>query len=179
MINKKPFDSKTTENKNWYVLCVTPNREKKIADILMGKGIEVYCPVLKKMKYQVAGETTVSVPLFKSYLFVNISKRNRVLVFNAPGVTRYLFHQGRPAQIRNSEIEAIKNWMNDDSIEEIFVSKYSENVKNSIQTSLLQNRKMVIGENNPKIVLRDMDSVLHAKMKVKLRQRKLQVHHLN
>jgi transcription antitermination factor NusG len=50
----------------------------------------------------------VEEPLFKSYLFINIAEEDRHLVFQSPGVMNYLFFDGRPAIVRDQEIEAIK-----------------------------------------------------------------------
>jgi transcription antitermination factor NusG len=41
-------------------------------------------------------------------LFVNLSEKDRNVVFNVPGVIRYLFWLKKPAIARDSEIESLK-----------------------------------------------------------------------
>ena len=168
MIIEKPFKPSNAHEENWYVLCVTPKKEVKIANLLKNKEIEAYCPITKKTGHLKSGVKEIAPPLFKSYVFVKISKRNRVLVFNVSGVTRYLFHEGRPVQVRDSEIEMIKCWINDGAIEEVFLSKYSDDISASIKNSFLQDRKAILKRmerKDLKIILKGMNVVLHAKEK--------------
>ena len=51
----------------------------------------------------------VEMPLINSYVFVNIADKNRNIVFNVPGVVRYLFWLGKPAVIQDHEIEVLKD----------------------------------------------------------------------
>ena len=50
-------------------------------------------------------------PLFNSYVFVQIAESSRNLVFGSPGVVRYLFWLGKPAIVREEEINVIKKWL--------------------------------------------------------------------
>ena len=48
-------------------------------------------------------------PLLRSYVLVNINDKDRDKVFSVPGVVRYLFWLGKPAIVREEEIELMKN----------------------------------------------------------------------
>ena len=50
----------------------------------------------------------MEVPLINSYVFVNIDERQRDDVFNVSGIVRYLFWLGKPAVVRDIEIEALR-----------------------------------------------------------------------
>ncbi len=179
MTTKKPFDPKSTNIMNWYVLCVTPDKEIKIANILKSMGIEVFCPTSNEVRHWSERKETVSVPLFKSYIFVKISKRNRVLVFNVPGVTRYLFCEGRPAQVRDSEINTMKSWIEDDTVYEIVITKYSASNNITIRNSLFKDRQAAmkrLEKKNLIMILKCLDVVLHAKAEELVRYRKFFTH---
>jgi transcriptional antiterminator RfaH len=51
------------------------------------------------------------VPLFNSYVFVQLEEKDRNLVFQSAGAVRYLFWLGKAAIVRDQEIDTIKNWL--------------------------------------------------------------------
>lgn len=93
----------------WLALYTRPKNEKKVTDQLTKLGIEVYCPLVTQVKQWSDRKKKVQVPLISSYVFVNVEENERNSVFEVHGVVRYLFWLGKPATIRNEEIEALKN----------------------------------------------------------------------
>lgn len=105
---------------NWYVLYTKSRFEKVVADKLALLGVEVYCPFLKTKKLWSDRWKWVEEPLFRSYCFVCLEDKARDSVFNVPGVVRYVYHCGKPATIRQKEMELLKSWLmqyDHDSIE--------------------------------------------------------------
>ncbi len=105
---------------NWYVLYTKSHYEKAVADKLALLGIEVYCPLLKTKKLWSDRWKWVEEPLFRSYCFVSLEDKARDSVFTVPGVVRYVYHCGKPATIRQKEMELLKSWLmqyDHDSIE--------------------------------------------------------------
>lgn len=105
---------------NWYVLYTKSRCEKAVADKLALLGIDVYCPLLKRKKLWSDRWKLVEEPLFRSYCFVSLEDKDRDSVFTVPGVVRYIYHCGKPAKIREKEMDLLKNWLmqyNHDSIE--------------------------------------------------------------
>jgi transcriptional antiterminator RfaH len=96
---------------NWYVVYTKPKWEKKVAEQLTKFGIECYCPLITTVHQWSDRKKKVEVPLFKSYVFVQLSERDRNLVFQSVGVVRYLFWLGKAAIVRDEEIDTIKNWL--------------------------------------------------------------------
>ena len=96
---------------NWYVVYTKPKWEKKVAERLNEIGVVTYCPSITKISQWSDRKKTISVPLFNSYVFVQIEEKNRNRIFEVPGALRYLFWLGKPAIVRNSEIEAIQKWI--------------------------------------------------------------------
>ena len=93
----------------WFVIYTKSRNEKKVAELLQKNGVEVFCPLVKLKKNWSDRSKIVETPLFNSYVFVNLSEKDRNVVFNVPGVIRYLFWLKKPAIARDSEIESLKN----------------------------------------------------------------------
>ena len=93
----------------WYVIYTKRNFEIRVAKALNSIGINAYCPVFKQIKQYSDRKKKVEKPLLPSYVLVNISDKDRVNVFSIPGVIRYLFWLGKPAIVRDEEIELLKN----------------------------------------------------------------------
>ena len=92
----------------WFVIYTKSRNEKKVAELLQKNGVEVFCPLVKLKKNWSDRSKIVETPLFNSYVFVNLSEKDRNVVFNVPGVIRYLFWLKKPAIARDSEIESLK-----------------------------------------------------------------------
>lgn len=116
---------------NWYVVYTKPKWEKKVEEQLQKRGIECYCPLVTQMRQWSDRKKKVEVPLFNSYVFVQLAEGDRNAVFECVGVVRYLFWLGKPAIVRNDEIEVIKKWLNTSDTIDVAVSSYQ--VGDSIQ----------------------------------------------
>ena len=101
----------------WYVLYTKPRNEKKVVSSLEKMGITVYCPMVTEIHQWSDRKKKVTVPLINSYIFVQIASKERDLVFQVPGVLRYLFWLKKPAKVRNSEIVALKEWLQETAID--------------------------------------------------------------
>ncbi|MDF4201876.1 UpxY family transcription antiterminator [Maribacter sp. SA7] len=154
--------------KNWYVLYVKPKNEKKVAERLSAHQVDVYCPMIKEVKQWSDRKKTIEVPLFSSYVFVNISECERQKVFDVPGVVRYLYWLGKPAVIRDNEMEELKKWLSNDQVENYTLTTLEPGDKVSIKYGALKNKKaeiIEIGTKRVRLVLEGMGVVLHMKIK--------------
>ena len=97
----------------WFVIYTKSRNEKKVAELLQKNGVESFCPLVKLKKNWSDRKKIVETPLFNSYVFVNLSEKDRNVVFNVPGVIRYVFWLKKPAVARDSEIESLKAVLND------------------------------------------------------------------
>ena len=109
---------------NWFALYTKPRNEKKVADNLALLGIEVYCPMVSIVKQWSDRKKTKQQPLLNSYVFVKLDEKDRARVFDVSGVVRYLFWLGKPAIVKEYEILAIK---------EMLQEKYKEVTVTGIQ----------------------------------------------
>lgn len=154
--------------KNWYVLYVKPKNEKKVAERLLSHQIEVYCPMIKEVKQWSDRIKTIEVPLFKSYVFVQIAESDRQKVFDVPGVVKYLYWLGKPAIVRNTEMEALKNWLSNDTVENYSLCKLESGDKVAIKYGALKDQKaevIEVGKKRVRLVLEGMGVVLNMKIR--------------
>lgn len=93
---------------NWYVLITKPKAELKVTERLERMGFMVYCPIRKERRQWSDRVKTVVVPLLPSMVLVQVSAKERALVFEVPGVLRYLFYLNQPAKVRPEEVETLK-----------------------------------------------------------------------
>ena len=93
---------------DWLVLYTKPQFEIKAAEIINSIGFKAYCPTYTLMKQYSDRRKKVIKPLLPSYIFIKIEEKHRDKVFCVPGIVRYLFWLGKPAVVRNNEIELMK-----------------------------------------------------------------------
>lgn len=105
---------------NWYVVYTKPKWEKKVASQLILKGINCYCPLKTHIRQWSDRKKKVEIPVFNSYVFVQIEDINRNKIFEVTGAVRYLFWLGKPAVVRDEEINVLKKWLS--SPEDIEIS---------------------------------------------------------
>lgn len=94
--------------KYWHALYVNSRAEKKIAEALAAKNIEVYVPLVKTMRQWSDRKKMVELPLMNGYVFVNISARENDKVMQTKGVVNFVRSEGRIAIIREVEINRLK-----------------------------------------------------------------------
>jgi transcription antitermination factor NusG len=102
-----------TVSRKWLALYSRPRWEKKVAQLLTEKGLESYCPVNKVRRKWSDRVKLVEEPLFKSYVFVRVTDDDRTAVRMTPGVINFVYWNGKPALIKEKEINAIKQFLND------------------------------------------------------------------
>jgi transcription antitermination factor NusG len=102
---------------SWHALQTKPRNEKKVARLLEILGIIVYCPLTTEIHQWSDRKKKIERPLIPSYIFLKLEAHQYNLVFGVPGVVRYLFWQGKPAVVRDSEIEVMKTWLSDEIID--------------------------------------------------------------
>ena len=98
---------------NWKVIYVKSRNEKKVTEQLLQLGVEAYCPLVTEIKQWSDRKKKVQVPLISSYVFVKLKESEHDIVFQLPGVVRYLFWLGKPALVRDEEIQTMQNWLSD------------------------------------------------------------------
>jgi len=102
-----------SREKKWYALYTKSRTEKKVYQLLREKGVEAYLPLLKTLKQWSDRKKWVEEPLFRSYIFIRISERERLDAIRTDGVVRMITFQGRPVSIPDKQIEAVRAYINE------------------------------------------------------------------
>ena len=93
---------------NWYAVYTKPRAEKKVHQRMLDQGIEAFLPLVKTVRQWSDRKKTVQVPLISSYVFVNMLEQDLVKTLPIHGTVNVLKHLGKPAKIRDVEIENLK-----------------------------------------------------------------------
>jgi transcription antitermination factor NusG len=99
--------------KKWYALYTRPRWEKKVADLLEKKKVEVYCPLNKVQKQWADRKKIILEPLFTSYVFVHVTEQEHISIKQTDGVVNFVYWLNKPAVIRHEEIDTIKKFINE------------------------------------------------------------------
>lgn len=153
---------------NWYVVYTKPKWEKKVAEKLNQIGIECYCPIITQIKQWSDRKKKIEVPLFNSYVFVQLSDGDRSSVFQIAGVVRYLFWLGKPAIVRDEEINIIKTSIDAPNVSEILVTSMQVGDRIKLESGVFSNQDAIVQEVSNThyiLVLESLGCVLKIKYK--------------
>lgn len=97
-----------TSKLNWYALYTKPRSEKRVKEKLESNGWECYLPLHRSPRVWSDRVKVVDMPLFNSYIFVKCKESEILSSIRVNGVVRVVFYDGKPAVIRQKEVDAIK-----------------------------------------------------------------------
>ena len=154
-----------SNTKKWYVVYTKPRWEKKVAALLTDKGVENYCPLNRVSKKWSDRKKVVLEPLFKGYVFVALAITNKWEVKNTEGILNFVHWNGKPATVKEKEINIIKRFLQE--FDDIIVSnsKLSPSDEVEIKQGLLMNFKGIVLEvtgNRAKVKIEGMGLTLTA-----------------
>ena len=109
----KPSKKNTVVTRKWLAIYSKPRWEKKVNQLLVEKGFESYCPLNKVRRKWSDRMKIVEEPLFKSYVFIKVRDEDRTAVRMTPGVINFVYWEGKPAVIKEKEINIIKRFLNE------------------------------------------------------------------
>ncbi len=96
----------------WYALYIKHHHEKKAADLLMRKKIEVFLPLYRDVRQWKGRKKTIALPLFPGYLFLRSDLRDKTEILRTPGVFFLVENSGHACPVPDYEIEAIQRVVN-------------------------------------------------------------------
>jgi transcription antitermination factor NusG len=134
------------ENRNWYVVYTRPRWEKKVASLLQEKGIVHYCPLNRVMKQWSDRKKQVLEPLFKGYVFVQVAEPNKWEVKKVEGIINYVHWLGKPAIVKESEINTIRKFLQEFSDVEVIDRELHVNTAVTVKQGILMNYRGIIVE---------------------------------
>lgn len=98
--------------KKWFVIYTKSNQEIRVTKQLKEMGISCYCPTVTIIKQYSDRKKKKLKPLIPSYVFVFIEEERRNDIFSVFGVVRYMFWLGKPAVVKEREVELMKQYLN-------------------------------------------------------------------
>ena len=107
------------DNKKWFAIYVKSRNEKKVFKTLDDIGIESFLPLITRMKQWSDRLKKVEEPLFRSYLFVNISLNDYYKVLNVNGVVKFICFEKKPVEVPQNQIIAIKKYITDTDLHDV------------------------------------------------------------
>ncbi|MCI0616504.1 UpxY family transcription antiterminator [bacterium] len=96
----------------WFAVYTRPRHEKKVAEQLTNKDIQVFLPLRTVISHWKDRRKEVQFPLFTGYVFVHIVLEDRLSVLRIPGVVQFVASEGKPAAIPDSQIDAVRQLVN-------------------------------------------------------------------
>jgi transcription antitermination factor NusG len=156
--------------KNWYVIYTRSNCEKKVAALLAKRDIEHYCPLNRVVKKWADRKKIIYEPLFCSYVFVKAAEQELYLVKQASGdIVNFVYWLGRPAIIKDIEIENIRLFLSEYS--NVLLEKSIVSVGDTVRilSGPLMNMEgniQTVENNKVKLVLPSLGYAMIAEMKI-------------
>lgn len=139
----------------WNVLYTKSKSEKKVFERLSDLGIDAYCPCQRTLKKWSDRKKWVDEPVFKSYIFVKSpdSESQKLQILNTPGVVRFLYWLGQPAQVRQVEIDEIRSFLGEhQSVETV---SFDVGLKLNVKQGVLKGSEgVVVYQTKNEVVLR-------------------------
>jgi transcription antitermination factor NusG len=121
-----------------------PRWEKKVTNLLIRAGIEVYCPLNKVRKKWKDRVKLVEEPLIRSYVFVHISEAEKTSVRMVDGIVNFVYWLGKPAVIRQEEIELIQRFLGDYENVEVRPLELLEGQRVRVVSGVLMNKEGLV-----------------------------------
>ena len=151
----------------WYAVYTKPRWEKKVAELLTKRKIENYCPLNTVVRKWSDRKKKVSEPLFTSYVFVQTTEAQHIELKQINGIINLVYWINKPAVIKDREIEAIKEFLNE--YQNVKLEKTSVNVNDMVRVirgPLMEYEGNVIGvkTNTVKIVLPSLGFLMVAEV---------------
>lgn len=109
--------------------------------LLLEQGFECYCPLNKVRRKWSDRVKVVEEPLFKSYVFVKVDDEERTAIRMTPGVINFVYWEGRPAVIKEKEINIIRRFLNEHENVEVQPINIELNQRVKITTGPLMDRE--------------------------------------
>lgn len=141
-----------TEKLNWFVIKTNSQAEKKVFERLISLGFESFLPLYSTMRQWSDRKKKIYLPLIPSVVFVKCRAIDLSKTFAVPGMNGTLNYLGKPAIVKEFEIENLRillmDWDDDiisicnDCIEEgVLVEVIRGPFKGLTATSVTKNGK--------------------------------------
>ena len=102
-----------------------------MSDMLTRKKVENYCPLNRVVRQWADRKKTIFEPLFNSYVFVHATDLEHTAIKQTEGILSFVHWLGRPAVIRNEEIDTLKRFLRDH--DDVKLEKIQVNINDKVK----------------------------------------------
>jgi transcription antitermination factor NusG len=96
--------------RNWYAVYTAPQHEKSALKQLSMREIETFLPTYETVRgWKNRQRVKLTLPLFPTYLFVRINRRERARVLQSPGVLRIVGNGRESVPLRDCEVDFLRS----------------------------------------------------------------------
>ena len=85
------------------------NHEKRVTQQLEQRSVEHFLPLYESARRWKDRRVRLQMPLFPGYVFVKLALRDRLQLFQIPGIVHLVSFSGRPAPLPQEDIQAIRS----------------------------------------------------------------------
>ena len=153
--------------KKWFAVYTKPRWEKKVFTLLQEKKITAYCPLNKVRKKWSDRYKIVHEPLFKSYVFVQVEENETANVRTVSGVVNFVYWNGKPAVIKEEEINTIRRFLNEYGHVEVEHIQFKPNQRVKIMSGVLMDVEGIVvrsNKNKVQVILQNLGFKLTARL---------------
>ena len=98
------------EQRDWFAAFTAPQSERSVVRHLESYQIESFLPTYESNHiWKNRQKKKILHPLFPSYVFIHVTRRERRLVFRAPGILRLVGGNKGPIGIPSSEMDVLRS----------------------------------------------------------------------
>jgi transcription antitermination factor NusG len=145
----------------WFVFYTFPKAEKVIKKELEKVNLEVCLPLQKVTRQWKDRRKVLEIPLFPNYIFVKTFKSQVYHIVNNPKVVRYVAFEGRPATLKEEEVDFIRYA---GQCNNIYLSHLKKGDKIRISSGVLQGYEGILAECDGKkkfgLVLKEINQMI-------------------
>ncbi len=93
----------------WFAAYTLPRHEKYVSETLFERRVETFLPLYRSPRqWKKSRPVVLDLPLFPTYVFIRIARRERSLVLRMPGVISIVGSSKDPWALPDREIEALR-----------------------------------------------------------------------
>lgn len=107
---------------NWYLLYTRSRFERVVEEQVIKAGYEAWVPLVNQLKQWSDRKKLVSEPLFRSYCLVRCGVKEVSKLATLPGAVRPVYFNGKPATLRDEEVDQIREILKLQHYKEITVT---------------------------------------------------------
>ena len=126
----------------WFVLFTKPRHELKVLERLISFGIKAYTPTKIVTRQWSDRKKKITIPLLPSMVLVNLENKDPNIVFNIPGVVRFLFEYGKRALVSGAEVVAMQCYQNNT----LQIDKNELKIGDTIKVPLLEQEAILLSQ---------------------------------